>query len=77
MFNVGLATLCVFVALDFVIRLRMKRIGKKWAFLLGALFDYGDYLKVRAQYGWAAWPVYLLWSCFIIGVILVVIGTFR
>jgi hypothetical protein len=77
LFNLGIAILCVFVLLDLMVRVRMRRIGHKWIFLRGALFDYGEYLKVRSKYGWAAWPVYLLWATFAVGVALAVVGVFR
>lgn len=67
---VGLGVLCVFVALDAFVRFRMKRIGRKWMFLRGATFDYGEYLEVRAEHGWSAWPVYALWIAFAVGIVL-------
>ena len=71
---VGLVFLCVFVALDALVRIRMKSIGYKWVFLRGGTFDYGEYLKVRAKHGWSAWPVYLLWGTLVVGLLLFILG---
>jgi hypothetical protein len=35
-----------------------------------------DYWKVRKQYGWSAWPVYLTWICFALGTIALIAGQF-
>ena len=72
---IGGALLCGAVALDTVIRFRMKRIGYKWAFLRGGTFDYGQYLKVRANYGWSPWLVYLFWATLVPGLFLFVLGS--
>lgn len=71
---VGLALLSAFVALDALVRIRMKSIGYKWVFLRGGTFDYAQYLNVRTKYGWSAWPVYLLWASLVSGLPLFVIG---
>ena len=63
-------------ALDSVFRLRMHRIGQKWAILQGGAFDYTRYHKVRKEHGWAAWPVYLMWVAFASGVSLLIAGCF-
>jgi hypothetical protein len=54
---VGVILLCVFVAVDAFIRIRLKRAGHKWVFLRGATLDYGEYRKVGSKYGWSTWPV--------------------
>jgi hypothetical protein len=35
-----------------------------------------DYLKVRKQHGWSAWPVYLTWICFTLGMVALISGLF-
>lgn len=75
--NAGIVLLCVFVALDVLVRLRMRSIGYKWMFLRGATFDYGEYLKVRAKYRWSPWPVYLLWTALLFGLVLFLVGSAR
>lgn len=35
------------------------------------------YLEVRSKYGWSPWPVYLMWSCQIAGVLTLVVGLLR
>ena len=71
----GLGLLCGFVALDAFVRLRMKRLGRKWVFLRGGTFDYGEYLKVRAEHGWSAWPIYILWAALVTGLALFLAGS--
>jgi len=36
-----------------------------------------QYLQVRASHGWSPWPVYLLFSCALLGVAILVLGIFR
>jgi imidazolonepropionase-like amidohydrolase len=62
--------------LDAVFRKRLTRIGDKNAFGLGGAFDYRNYHKVRAFYGWPAWPVYLMWLFYILGIIFLIAGAF-
>jgi len=38
-------------------------------FFLG-IADQIEYMKVRKQHGWPAWPIYVMWLCLIAGVIL-------
>ena len=64
------------VILDFIFRLRMTRIGYKWVFLQGGAFNYREYHKVRAQYGWPAWPVYLMWALYVLGIAFLITGFF-
>jgi hypothetical protein len=74
LFNCGLAVLLVFLVADTTVRIRMVRAGHKWAFLLGGLLDYGEYLRLRSKYGWSAWPVYVIWITFPLGVVLTLIA---
>lgn len=67
----------VAVVLDFLIRLRMTRIGYKWAFLLGGAFDYSEYHKVREKYGWSPWLVRVFWVCVVLGLLSIGIGVLR
>jgi hypothetical protein len=68
---IGLATV-----LDWDFRLRMKRAGYKWALLRGGTFNYSEYDKVRAEHGWPAWPVYVMWFGYICGITLLIAGAF-
>ncbi len=36
-----------------------------------------QYLKVRAKHGWSPWPVYLLGPCFVLGIIVLLLGFLR
>jgi hypothetical protein len=74
MFFSGIVLLCGFAVLDVFIRLRMKRIGYKWVFLRGGTLNYNDYLRLRSKHGWSAWPVYVMWTLLIAGLVLVIVG---
>jgi hypothetical protein len=71
---IGILLLIGFAVLDAFVRWRMKRIGHKWVFIRGGTFDYGEYLKVRIEHGWSAWPIYLLWGMLIMGLVFVSLG---
>jgi ABC-type uncharacterized transport system permease subunit len=70
----GVLLVAVGAVLDLVFRLRMKRIGVKWAILQGGAFDYSHYHKVRKEQGWAAWPVYVMWATVVCGIVLLIAG---
>ena len=70
----GVILICVFVALDGFVRIRLKSAGYKWTFLRGATLDYGEYRKVRSKYGWSIWPLWLLWISLISGLALFIAG---
>jgi len=76
MLILGAALLGVGGVLDSLFRLRMSRIGHRWALLQGGAFDYGRYHKVREEHGWAAWPVYLMWLAWTCGIALLIAGFF-
>jgi len=75
-FDAGIVLIAAAMVLDFVFRFRMVRLGYKWAFLQGGAFDYRNYHSVRAEHGWAAWPVYLMWSLIVCGIVLMIAGFF-
>jgi len=75
--HLGLFVLCISVFFDVIVRLRMSRIGRKWVFLVGGFFDYREYLRVRSQYGWAAWPIYVIWVTAIVGIALILLHAVR
>lgn len=77
LFVSGILILCVFATIDFFVRIRMKRAGYKWAFLRGGTLNYNDYLQMTRKYGWSAWPVYLMWGMFVIGIALVIVAVAR
>ena len=76
MLVLGAVLLGVGGILDSMFRLRMARIGYKWALLQGGAFDYSRYHKVRVENGWAAWPVHVMWFAFTCGLALLVAGFF-
>lgn len=76
MLILGALLLGVGGVLDSMFRLRMLRIGQRWALLQGGAFDYSRYHKVREEHGWAAWPVYLMWVCWLGGIALLIAGSY-
>jgi uncharacterized membrane protein len=76
MLVVGVLLIGVAAVLDSCFRFRMGRIGEKWALLQGGTFNYSRYHKARKEYGWAAWPVYLMWASVVCGIALLVAGFF-
>ena len=72
----GFVLIGIAAVLDSFLRERMTRIGSKWALLQGGAFNYATYHQERKQRGWSAWPVYLMWTAVISGIVLVVIGFF-
>src|SRR6516165_8373540 len=76
MLVLGAVLLGVGGILDSMFRLRMTRIGYKWALLQGGAFDYSRYHKVRVENGWAAWPVYVMWAAIVGGLVLLIAGFF-
>jgi hypothetical protein len=76
MLVLGALLLGVGAVLDSMFRLRMFRIGQRWALLQGGAFDYSRYHKVREENGWAAWPVYLMWFALACGIALLIAGFF-
>jgi hypothetical protein len=76
MLVVGVLSMGAAAGLDLVFRLRMTQSGRKWALLQGDAFNYSEYHRVRKERGWPAWPVYLMWSAMICGIILLIAGSF-
>jgi hypothetical protein len=76
MLILGALLLCAGGVLDSMVRGRMSRIGQKWVLLQGGAFDYSRYHKVRKEHGWAGWPVYSIWVCWLGGVALLIAGFF-
>jgi len=72
----GALFIVVGAVMDSVFRLRMSRIGNKWALLQGGAFDYSRYHKARKKQGWAAWPVYVMWVAVVCGIALLIAGFF-
>jgi hypothetical protein len=76
MLILGFVLIGVGAILDSFMRLRMTRIGYKWAILEGGAFDYSKYHQERKQRGWSAWPVCAMWASVIVGIILLIAGFF-
>jgi hypothetical protein len=76
MLILGFVLIGVGAILDSFLRLRMTRIGYKWAILEGGAFDYSKYHQERKQRGWSVWPVYLMWAAVILGIVLLISGFF-
>jgi len=64
-------------AILYYLYLRLRDLGKHYmAFNLSATIS-KDYLRNRTEYGWPAWPVYLMWALLVCGIIVLMIGVFR
>jgi hypothetical protein len=72
----GVALMVVGVVLDTFFRGRLRGLGHTTAFMRGGAFDYREYHRVRTKRGWAAWPVYVMWGFYIVGVISLFVGFF-
>jgi hypothetical protein len=66
----------VAAGLDFFFRVRMQRVGEKWALLQGGAFDYSRYHRIRKQQGWSGWPVFVIWAAIVAGIALLIAGFF-
>lgn len=75
--SLGIVALVGLALIDFIIRVRMTRLGHTWVFLLGGFFDYGEYSKIRVKHGWSAWPVRIMWLLLILGISLAITGFFQ
>jgi hypothetical protein len=65
-----------YAALFFHILLKMTRAG--YSPTMSSGWDLPvRYLRTRANHGWSPWPVYLLWPCLVLGIVLLVFGLFR
>jgi hypothetical protein len=64
----GVALLVIATVRDLFFRIRLYRIGNKRALAESGTFDFRQYHQVRAEHGWAAWPVYLRWAMYIAGI---------
>jgi hypothetical protein len=76
MLVIGALLLGVAALLDSFFRIRMQRIGEKWALLQGGAFDYSRYHNIRREHGWSAWPVYVMWAAAVCGIALLIVGFF-
>jgi hypothetical protein len=72
----GFGLIGIAAILDSFLRVRMTRIGYKWALLEGGAFDYGKYHQERKRRGWSVWPVVLMWVSVISGIALLILGFF-
>jgi hypothetical protein len=72
----GLLLIGAAAVLDSSFRIRMQRIGEKWALLQGGAFDYSRYHKIRKEQGWSVWPVYVMWAAVVCGIALLIAGFF-
>jgi len=63
-------------ALDFNFRVRMARAGNRNVFIRGGTLNYDEYHAVRGRYGWPAWPVRLMWACYVCGIAFLIAGFF-
>jgi hypothetical protein len=65
-----------------VVLRRMKELGYKtgpfenWRSPGTFERDAREYLRIRHEHGWSAWPLHLVWIMVLLGVALLVVGMF-
>jgi len=64
------------LVLDAVFRGRLAAQGHWLPLIKGGAFNYAEYHRLRAEKGWAAWPVYLMWALYVCGIGLLIAGWF-
>lgn len=74
MMILGLALMGLAMAFDLYFRVRMLRRQYRRTLFRGGVFDYKEYEKVRREYGWAGWPVYLMWAIVAFGIAAFIAG---
>jgi hypothetical protein len=75
----GFVLMCSFSVLFVHVQFKMREIGYKTYPMFSRPSDWGlpaKYLRVRKQYGWSPWPVYLMLPCLLLGLVALVVGLF-
>jgi hypothetical protein len=62
--------------LDITFRFSMAGKGHRIGLMKGGNLDFREYHKVRTKYGWPAWPVYLMWALYVLGIAFLITGFF-
>ena len=70
----GLASVCVSMVFDTVVRLRLRDAGARGVFWQGGSLDYGSYLRLRREKRWSPWPVYLIAPFLLFGIGCIIFG---
>jgi hypothetical protein len=76
----GFVLIFAFGALFTHVQLRMRETGYSTYAAFVSLRKWGlpaEYLRIRQQRGWSPWPVYLMWPCLIVGIVLLIVGVSR
>jgi uncharacterized membrane protein HdeD (DUF308 family) len=68
----GVSLLALGSFLAFGLQVRMWRIGNKRALFLGGAFNWKEYHDERKKRGWSVWPVVLMWTLNILGIVLLI-----
>jgi len=66
----AMACSSVFVALDVLVRFRLRKVGEQTRPFRGGLFNQAKYLRLRKRHHWSGWPVYLSWMVWLAGIVL-------
>jgi hypothetical protein len=72
----GFVFLGAFAVLFCHIQSVMSKAGRKVRFQ-GFILEVNlpsEYLQARSQQGWSGWPAYLVWPCFVLGILLLFLG---
>lgn len=73
---IGFSFIGLAILLDVFMRLRLRDLGTRGAFLRGGSLDYGMYVREAKQRGWSLWPVYLLIPLILAGITFLVRALF-
>ena len=78
-FVIGFLLVGTYSGITVSIYLRLRRNGYRYngAGMLLGIYDQKEYLSVRGKHGWPIWPIYVMWPCLIVGVILMATGLFK
>ena len=77
---VGLWLCAASLLLVFEIKSKMMELEHETVHLFPHPADWeltAHYLEVRSRHGWSPWPVYLMWSCQVAGVLTLLVGLLR
>ncbi len=73
----GLASVCVSMVFDTLVRLRLSRTPEGEESSCMAHWIMGLYLRLRRDKGWSPWPVYLIVPFLLFGIGCIIFGLVR
>jgi hypothetical protein len=76
----GFLLIGAFSVLFVHIQFKMREAGYRTYPLVSRPSDWrlpAEYLRIAKKRGWSPWPVYLMWPCLIVGIVLLIVGVSR